>query len=270
VATEVAELPPETAEFYRRAIHIMQQSGVPFLVCGAYAFGVYTGIARHTKDLDFFLKPADIERALDAFRADGFEVENTFPHWLAKAYCGEDCVDLIYRAGNGLCEVDDTWFDRAREEDVLGERALLCGPEEMLWMKAYIMERERFDGADVAHLIHSCAESLDWEYLLRVFGNDWRVLLAQLVLFGFIYPSERHRVPASLMRDLIGRLEPELENADTDRVCRGTLLSRAQYLPDVQERGYRDVRLGARSHMTAEDIRTWTDAIDPSVRPQGS
>ncbi|MBA2744498.1 MAG: hypothetical protein H0U43_09390, partial [Chthoniobacterales bacterium] len=88
------------------------------------------------------------------FREDGFEAELTFPHWLAKAKCGDDCIDLIFRAGNGVCEVDDTWFERARREEVLGLSAALCAPEEIIWIKAYIMERERFDGADVAHLLH--------------------------------------------------------------------------------------------------------------------
>ncbi len=263
-----AALPPETERFYRESMRTLAEAGIPFMVGGAYAFGVFTGISRHTKDLDVFLRPADVERALDRFRADGFEAELTFPHWLAKVYCGDDCLDLIFRAGNGLCEVDDSWFERAREDDVLGERALLTAPEEMLWMKAYIMERERFDGADVAHLIHSCAERLDWAHLARRFGSHWRVLLSHLVLFGFIYPSERNRIPSSLMSDLLQRTQEELSATSGDRVCRGTLISRAQYLPDVHERGYRDGRLTSGSHMTEADIESWTAAIDEKDRPQ--
>ena len=268
VSSNVIELPEETERFYRESIRTLQEAQVPFLVGGAYAFAVYTGIARHTKDLDIFLRPTDIERALDCFRREGFEAERTFPHWLAKAYCGEDCIDLIYRAGNGLCEVDDSWFERARHQEVLGETAALCAPEDILSMKAYIMERERFDGADVAHLIRSCAERLDWAHLLRSFGNDWRVLLSHLVLFGFIYPSERNRIPSSVMSDLLQRAQEEISSNSSDRVCRGTLLSRAQYLPDIQQGAYRDGRLTSRSHMTAEDIDNWTAAIDPHDRPE--
>lgn len=265
---EALQLPEATERFYRNSLRTLQEAEVPFLVGGAYAFAVYTGIARHTKDLDIFLRPIDVERALDCFRRDGFEVERTFPHWLAKAYCGDDCIDLIYRAGNGLCEVDDGWFARARRQEVLGETAVLCAPEDILWMKAYIMERERFDGADVAHLLRSCAERLDWAHLLRAFGSDWRVLLSHLVLFGFIYPSERNRLPASVMSDLLQRAQEEISANSADRVCRGTLLSRAQYLPDVEEGGYRDARLDSRSQMSAEDIGDWTAAIDPHNRPE--
>jgi hypothetical protein len=68
------------------------------------------------------------------------------------------------------------------------------------------------------------------------------------------------------MSDLLQRTQEELNNAPGDRVCRGTLLSRAQYLPDVQQRGYRDARLEPRSHMTAEDVANWTAAIDEANR----
>ena len=95
-----------------------------------------------------------------------------------------------------------------------------------------------------------------------------RVLLRHLVLFGFIYPSERNRIPASVMTDLLQRAQEEIGNAPGEKVCRGTLLSRAQYLPDVLERGYRDARLEPRSHMTAADVEIWTAAIDDAYRPR--
>lgn len=240
----------------------LQEAQIPFLVGGAYAFGVYTGITRQTKDFDLFLRPGDIERALAHFSADGFEADLTFPHWLGKATCGDQCIDLIFRAGNGMCEVDDAWFERARREEVLGIQVAFCAPEEILWMKAYVMERERFDGADVAHLIQGCAEDIDWSHLVRRFGSNWRVLLAHLVLFGYIYPSERGRIPPSVMSDLLQRTQEELSSSSGERVCRGTLLSRAQYLPDVHERGYKDARLDSQSHMTAADVASWTAAID--------
>ena len=61
------------------------------------------------------------------------------------------------------------------------------------------MERERYDGADVAHLLRAHGDRLDWPRLLRRFGPHWRVLLSHLVLFGFIYPGERALVPAWVM-----------------------------------------------------------------------
>ena len=251
-------------DFYREAMRTLSEADVPFLVGGAYALCSYTGISRDTKDFDVFLRPVDVERALECFRHERFEAEATYPHWLAKVKCGDDCLDLIFRSGNGICEVDDSWFERAHDEVVLEQSIKLVAPEETIWLKCYIMERERFDGADVAHLIHSCADRFDWPHLVRRFGNHWRVLLSHLVLFGFVYPSERNRVPASVMSDLLQRAQEELSSAPAERICRGTLLSRAQYLPDVQNGSYRDARLEPASHMTAADIANWTAAIEAS------
>src|SRR4051794_37395457 len=61
------ELDPETCRFYREALVIMEKAGIPFLVGGAYALQRYTGISRHTKDFDIFVRPTDAQRALKAF-----------------------------------------------------------------------------------------------------------------------------------------------------------------------------------------------------------
>jgi len=132
----------------------------------------------------------------------------------------------------------------------------------MLWSKALIQERERFDGADVAHLLRACAAQIDWQHLLRRFGGNWRVLLSHLILFGYIYPSERQRLPSWVMQALLRRLTVSLSApSPTQRLCRGTLLSRQQYLIDVEQWGYLDARLRPDNPMSESDIATWTAAI---------
>jgi len=254
---------------HRRSVVALQDADIPFLIGGAYVVEVYAGVSRQTKDFDLYLRPSHVDLALNALKRAGYKTKKTFPHWLAKAGRGRDYVDLIFRAGNGLCEVDDSWFERARGHEFLGSEVKLCAPEEMIWMKAYIMERERFDGADIAHIVQSCAEKLDWPHLVHRFGPDWRVLLSHLVLFGYIYPGERDKIPAAIMDDLIGRLQNEKRTAGADRICRGTLLSRKQYLMDIQERGFRDARLQQRVHMNAKDIAHWTRAIAREEKAQG-
>jgi hypothetical protein len=249
-------------KFYRKVMEVLQQANIPFLMGGAYAFGVYTGIHRNTKDFDLFLPPHDIDRALEAAHRSGFESEKTFPHWLGKIKSDASCIiDLIYRAGNGLCTVDELWFERARDAQAFGLSVKMCAPEEIIWMKAFIMERERFDGADVAHILASCAGEMDWTHLLERFGSHWPVLLSHLVLFGYIYPSEGARIPPAILNELFQRWREETSIASSDRICRGTLLSREQYLPDIRERGFRDARLEGPECLAQEDIEHWTDAI---------
>jgi hypothetical protein len=256
-------LSPETAAFYRRAVRLLDEAAVPFLVGGAYALAHYTGIIRHTKDFDVFVRPADCCRVLDLFAAAGYRSELTFPHWLGKVHADGDFVDVIFSSGNGVATIDDGWFSHAEAAEVVGVPVRLCPVEETIWSKAFVVERERYDGADVNHLLRARGAALDWPRLLDRFGPNWRVLLSHLVLFGFAYPSERGQVPAWVLRDLLGRLEAEVEAPPSaERVCQGTLLSREQYLADVREGGYRDARLGPDGTMSARDVRRWTDAID--------
>jgi hypothetical protein len=257
---------PSTAsgeDFYRRIIDVLQAASVEFLLGGAFAMRVITRIERDTKDFDLMVRPRDIEKILKACRKAGFRADYAFSHWIAKVHFGEHFIDLIYRAGNGLCEVDDAWFAHAREAEVLGRTLRLCPPEEMIWQKAFVMERERYDGADVLHLLRSAAPTLGWERLLSRFGEDWRVLLSHLVLFGYVYPQQRKDIPESVMERLTAHLRNECKDApDNDKICRGTLLSRGQYLSDVERWGYRDARMDKRVKMTAREILSWTTAID--------
>jgi hypothetical protein len=252
----------ETRAFYVRSMKALHTAQVPYLVGGAYAFARYTGIERHTKDFDIFVREHDQAGALEAFQKMGCETEPTFPHWLSKAFHGEDFVDIIFSAGNGVARVDEEWFEYALDGIVLGVPVKLIPAEEMIWSKGFIMERERFDGADVAHILRARSAEIDWGRLLRRFGGHHRVLLVHLLLFGFIYPSERNQIPAEVIRDLMGRVDAELDQNDRRNLCQGTLISRQQYLTDIQQWGYKDARQEPRGSMTREDIAHWTAAIE--------
>jgi hypothetical protein len=256
------KLPAASREFYVRSMRLLDEAGVEFLVGGAYAFERYTGIARHTKDFDIFVHPRDVQRVLQTLGAAGCETELPFPHWLGKARCGDDFVDVIFSSGNGIAAVDDEWFAHSVPEEVFGRPVRLVPAEEMIWSKAFIMERERFDGADVAHILRASAERIDWTRLVARFGDDWRVLMAHLILLGFIYPGERHRIPPGIMSELSARLQRELATPEPGaRVCRGTILSRAQYLVDIERWGYIDPRLAPQGNMTEREAEIWTAGI---------
>ena len=252
----------DAACFYRHLLRLLLQHELPFLIGGAYGFAHFTGIRRPTKDLDIFVRERDWERLARLAADAGYRAELAYSHWLGKIVDTSGFVDVIFNSGNGLSPVDDAWFAYATDAQVLGVPVQLCPAEESLWTKAFIMERERYDGADVVHLLHTCASRMDWPRLLQRFGPHWRVLLSHLVLFGFVYPGERQRVPAAVMNQLLDRLRDETHSAPprSDH-CAGTLLSREQYLPDVAHHGYGDPRLTEQSTMTTAEVAQWTAAI---------
>jgi hypothetical protein len=254
-------LAESSIRFYRHALAILEEANVPTLVGGAYAYARYTGIERHTKDFDVFIRREDFNRAAWAFQKAGYKSELTFPHWLGKAFHNDDFVDLIFSAGNGVAAVDDRWFEHAVKDQVFGVDVELIPAEEMIWSKGLIMERERFDGADVAHVLRAVGEKLDWERLLERYGPYWRALYAHVVLFGFIYPSDRGKVPAWVMDELGRRMHAETHDAAAaEKVCYGTIISRQQYLKDISDWGYGDARV-VHATMTDEDIVHWTAGI---------
>ncbi|HEV8439002.1 MAG TPA: hypothetical protein VGT40_12975 [Methylomirabilota bacterium] len=254
-------LEPGTSRRYRKALGVALRSGVPFLVGGGYALEHYTDIRRGPRDLDLFVRRRHVKDLLEAFAAAGFRAEIVFPHWLGKIQFGGDCIDVIFSSGNGIAEVDDDWFVHSVPTTVLGCAVQLCPPEEMIWSKGFIMERERYDGADIVHLIRACHTRLDWQRLLARFGPDWRVLLSHLVLFGYVYPGERHAIPPSVLQTLSERLVSESDNAES-RLCRGPVLSRGQYLAEIQQWGYLDARVQPHGPMTPEEVARWTAAIE--------
>ena len=249
------------AAFYIDALRKLQDTNIPFLLGGAFAFSHYSKIPRETKDLDVFVRPADCPRVLEAFDRLGYQTELPFPHWLGKIHRDAYFMDVIFNSGNGVARVDDLWFDHAPRAEVLGLIVRLSPAEEMIWSKAFIQERERFDGADVLHLLRETGPSLDWPRLLMRFGDYWRVLLSHLILFGFAYPDKRQNIPSWVMEELVRRLMVSRPNLTSD-VCYGTLLSREQFLYDVERLKYRDGRAEPDGPMTREQIEIWTAAID--------
>jgi hypothetical protein len=238
-----ANLDPSAVAFFRHVLETLRSERIDVLVGGAWAFEAHTGIGGATKDLDLFIRPSDVEAALATLEANGYTTEMTSPIWIAKARLGDHLVDLIFSSGNGICTVDDAWFEHAQTRNVMGLRAALVPVEEMIWSKAFLMERDRFDGADVQHLILAAAGSLDAARLLERFGVHWRVLLAHLVVFDYCLPTKRDLVPPELRGALLARAaEPSDAAADGDDLCYGTFLSRHQYVHDVTIGGFIDAR----------------------------
>lgn len=257
--------PKPTRGYYQRILRALVRHQIPCLIGGTFALEEHTGIRRATKDLDLFIEDGRWNEVATALAHEGIPTSLTFPHWLGKAGDGRHFVDLLFASGNGLCRVTSDWFVHAREMRLWGVPALLCPAEELIWSKSFVQERERFDGADVMHLLRAQADRLDWARLLERFGPDWRVLLSHLVTFGFVFPGDRRRIPTDVMDLLIDRLRNDDEAPDPPRLCRGPLLSREQYLVDVEHGGDIDARQIPHGTLSRADLARWTAEV-PAAR----
>lgn len=233
---------PEAEDFYAECLTLLKQAGIPFLLGGTYAVSAYTGITRPTKDMDVFCRAGDYPRILGHFARAGFVTEVEDPRWLAKVRRDDLFFDLIFNSTIAINPVTDTWFAEAHEARVCGIEVLLIPPTELIWSKAFVQDRMKYDGADVAHLILRQHAAVDWRRLLSHFEQYWEVLLMHVINFRFIYPTERECVPRWLLDELMDRLETHA-NMPVPRikVCRGRLFSRTDYAQDVTEWGFADV-----------------------------
>src|SRR5579859_2602734 len=233
------DLPKREAVFYRKVISSLCDSQVPFMIGGAYALREYADVSRHTKDLDIFCLPGDHERLLRSLADEAIQTLVVDANWLAKARKNQQYVDIIFNSANNQCRVDQAWFDHARKIEFLGCPTHMIPPEELIWTKLYVQDRDRFDGADVMHMILRQGPKLDWKRLMQRMDLHWEILLAQLLTFRFVYPSERDCIPQWVQERLLDRVMNQTSlPAPQDRICRGPLLSRTQYQIDITEWGY--------------------------------
>jgi hypothetical protein len=227
--------------FYNESIALLNKSGVPFMLGGGFAFFHYTGIYRDTKDLDIFCKPSDYPKILKLFADHGYRTELTDVRWLAKILKDEFFIDIIFDTVNNICRVDDTWLESASEGEFAGAPVKFLSAEELIWCKIYVQNRERFDGSDVNHIILRYGKSLDWKKIMMRLDQHWHLLLAQILIFQFVYPADYHDIiPKWVFDELMARAHEQYDlPPPVERVCRGPIIDQTQYKVDIKEWDYK-------------------------------
>jgi len=193
-------------KIYVRALGVLRNEGLDFLLGGGFARAGYTGHWRDTKDIDFYIRPADREREQHALKKAGFaDYYEKLPYdrsWIYRSYKGNVIVDVIWAMANQRAQVDEPWFQHAPEFTIRGERLLLVPPEELLWCKLYIIQRDRCDWTDIFNLVHEHGPRMDWKRLIERVEDDVPLLQAMLNVYRWLCPREVKNLPNSLWRHL--------------------------------------------------------------------
>lgn len=231
----------EALAFYKEALNLLQESGAGFMLGGAFATFQYTGIYRNTKDLDVFCKSTEYPKILKYFGSKGYRTELTDIRWLAKVYKGEYFLDIIFNTVNNICRVDDDWYEHATTAEFLGANIKVLSPDDLIFCKIYVQNRERYDGADINHILLKQGKNLNWKRLSQRMEQHWHLLLAQLLSFQFVYPAEyQDIIPKWLFDELISRANEQYDlPRPAEKVCCGPTIDQTQYAIDVKEWGYK-------------------------------
>jgi hypothetical protein len=226
---------------FREVVELMERNQVPFVISGAFALHEHTGIWRDTKDLDLFLPASEVGRTLGLLEKDGFETEILDPIWLAKAKRDGFFVDLITGMSNAVIRVDYSWIRHASRSQVFGMSVRVLAPEELIASKIFVTRRERFDGADVCHVIYGTRGKFDWRRLMSLVGEHWEILFWHLVLYHYIYPANSDYVPREIWDELLHRFTVELAHPNKGVDFRGSLIDDKMFAIDVTEWGKRNI-----------------------------
>jgi hypothetical protein len=157
-----AENFPELIESMKRAAAALRDAEVPYMLGGGLAAWARGGPPTE-HDVDFFVRPADAERALEALVAAGMKADRPPEGWLLKAWDGETLIDLIFSPAGGT--VDDGYFERMDEIEVAAQRLPVASLADVLTTKLLALSEQDPDLSSVLELARSLREQIDWTFV---------------------------------------------------------------------------------------------------------
>jgi predicted nucleotidyltransferase len=155
----VAEF-PDLLDTLKRSAAALQEAGVPFALGGGLACWARGG-PETEHDIDYMLRPADAQRALDALQEAGFKTEKPPENWLFKAYDGDVLIDLIFDPQGG--PVNDGVLERAEELEVQAVRMPVMTLEDVMVTKLLALREHEVDYDSVLEVARSLREQIDWD-----------------------------------------------------------------------------------------------------------
>ena len=153
---------PELIESMKRSAAALRDARVPYMLGGGLAAWARGGPPTE-HDVDFFVRPEDAERALEAVVAAGMRAERPPEGWLLKAWDGDTLIDLIHSPAGGT--VDDGYFERLEEMEVAALRLPVASLGDVLTTKLMALNEQDPDLSSVLELARSLREQIDWDFV---------------------------------------------------------------------------------------------------------
>jgi hypothetical protein len=138
-------------------------------------------------------------------------------------------VDAIWAMANRRAEVDSRWVHGGPVVQMFGREFRVIPPEELLWSKLYVLQRDRCDWPDIMNLVYAAGPMLDWDHLLRRVGEDRPLLKGVLSVFSWLSPQRAVLIPRRVW-DLLDLPLPRPETDPEGRPPRKDLLDTRPWL----------------------------------------
>jgi predicted nucleotidyltransferase len=147
----------------RHGAALLREHNIDFALAGSLA--VYArGGPETDHDVDFVLKPEDVDRALEIFGEHGWRCERPPEGWLAKVYDEQDAmIDLIFEPN--YAPVENELLARADELEVYAIRLKVMSVTDVLATKLLALKENEVDYVSVLVVARACREQIDWDVL---------------------------------------------------------------------------------------------------------
>jgi predicted nucleotidyltransferase len=147
-----------------RVAAALRDAEIPYLLAGS--FGVWArGGPPHDTDLDFAVKPEDVDRAVAVLEEAGLHAKPTPEEWLRKVCDGDVVVDLIFDPA-GL-DVDDDVMERGDDIEVNGMTFRVMAIDDVLTTKLFAFKEHYLDYETTLESARVLREQVDWDLLRR-------------------------------------------------------------------------------------------------------
>jgi predicted nucleotidyltransferase len=145
----------------KKAVAALRDADVPYLLGGGLAIWARGGPERD-HDLDFMVKEADADRALQALADAGMKPEKPPEGWLYKAYDDNDVmVDVIYRPTAN--PVTDEMLERGEELELMAIKVQVMAAEDVFVSKLLALREHELDYGSLIEMTRAVREQIDWD-----------------------------------------------------------------------------------------------------------
>lgn len=149
----------------KKTVAALRDANVPYLLGGGLAIWARGGPERD-HDLDFMVKEADAERALQALADAGMKPEKPPEGWLYKAYDENGVmVDVIFRPTDN--PVTDEMLERGEDLEVMAIDVNVMAPEDVFVSKLLALREHELDYRSLIEMTRAVREQIDWADVRR-------------------------------------------------------------------------------------------------------